>query len=145
MDVVRLDELELLEAWSASDPSARMKVNFPIYAATGAQASSVVYMVLEPGGMVGTHTDSAEEIVLVLEGTIEGWIEDERGTLEQGSMVLIPVMKPHGLRNVGTTTARAIGFFAGATVVSTFAEPVMPFNETVLGTPPVDAAPSVSR
>lgn len=92
-------------------------------------------MVLEPGGSVPTHTDSAEEVVLVLEGTIEGWIEDERGTLNQGALVLIPPMKPHGLRNIGTGTARAIGFFASATVVSTFADGVMPFDQTVLGTP----------
>ncbi len=75
-------------------------------------------MVLEPGGSVPTHTDSAEEVVLVLEGTIEGWIEDERGTLEQGALVLILAMKPHDLWTIGTGT-RAIGFFTSETVVST--------------------------
>ena len=137
MFVTQLNELALIEAWSKSDPAARMKFNFPIYAGTGAKESAVVWMVLEPGGCVPTHTDSAEEIVLVLDGTIEGWIEEERGILEQGAMVLIPTMKPHGLRNIGPDTARAIGFFASATVVSTFADPVMPVDRTVLGTPPV--------
>jgi quercetin dioxygenase-like cupin family protein len=137
MFVTNINQLELLEAWSKNHPDARMKVNFPIYAATGAKACAVVWMVLEPGGSVPTHTDSAEEVVLVLDGTIEGWIGDERGTLEEGALVLIPAMAPHGLRNSGTTTARAIGFFASATVVSTFEESVMPFDERVLGTPPV--------
>jgi quercetin dioxygenase-like cupin family protein len=136
MNVSNVNQLELEEVWSKHNPDARMKVNFPIYAATGAEACAVVWMVLEPGGSVATHTDSAEEVVLVLEGTIEGWVGEERGTLEAGALVLIPAMQPHGLRNVGTTTARAIGFFADATVVSTFEEPLMPFDETVLGTPP---------
>lgn len=136
MNVSNVNALELEEVWSKHNPDARMKVNFPIYAATGAEACAVVWMVLEPGGSVATHTDSAEEVVLVLDGTIEGWIGEERGTLEAGALVLIPAMQPHGLRNVGATTARAIGFFADATVVSTFEEPLMPFDETVLGTPP---------
>ncbi len=138
MFVTNVNELELFEGWSKSDPTARMKVNFPIFAATGAEACAVVWMVLEPGGAVPTHTDSAEEVVLVLDGTLEGWIEDERGTLSQGALVLIPAMKAHGLRNIGTGTARAIGFFASATVVSTFADPVMPFDQTVLGTPALE-------
>lgn len=47
-------------------------------------------------------------------------------------MVLIPAMLPHGLRNTGAGTARAIGFFAGANVVSTFEDSVMPVDQTVL-------------
>ncbi len=137
MNVAQLRELPLTEAWSKHNPADRMKFNFPMFAGTGTDASAVVYMVLEPGGAVPTHTDSAEEVVLVLDGTIEGWIDDERGMLGQGSLVLIPAMKPHGLRNVGSNTAHAIGFFAGATVVSTFADSVMPVDRTVLGTPPV--------
>lgn len=137
MHTSQLDRLELIEAWSKGNPADRLKFSFPIYAGTGAEASAVVYMVLEPGGAVPTHTDSAEEVVLVLEGTIEGWVGDERGTLETGGMVLIPAMVPHGLRNTGAGTARAIGFFAGANVVSTFEDSVMPVDRTVLGTPPV--------
>ncbi len=102
MHTSQLDRLELIEAWSKGNPADRLKFSFPFYAGTGAQASAVVYMVLEPGGAVPTHTDSAEEVVLVLEGTIEGWVGDERGTLETGGMVLIPAMAPHGLRKKST-------------------------------------------
>ena len=138
MFVTNVNNLELIEVWSKNDPAARMKFNFPIFAGTGAEACAVVWMVIEPGGSLPTHTDSAEEVVLVLDGTIEGWIEDEHGTLEPGALVLIPAMKPHGLRNIGTSTARAIGFFADATVVSTFVQPVMPVDRTVVGTPVLD-------
>lgn len=137
MQLVQLNRLELMEAWSKNNPADRLKCDFPIFAATGAESSAVVYMELEPGGAVPTHTDSAEEVVLVLAGTLEGWIGEERGTLDTGALLLIPAMQPHGLRNIGSETARAIGFFAGATVESTFADPLMPMDERVLGTPPV--------
>jgi quercetin dioxygenase-like cupin family protein len=136
MFVTNVNELELEENWSKSDPAARMKVTMPVFAGAGAEDCAVVWMVLEPGGSVATHTDSAEEVVLVLEGTLEGWVGDERGTLEEGSLVVIPALAPHGLRNTGMTTARAIGFFAEGTVEHVFEEPLMPYDERVLQTPP---------
>ncbi len=46
-------------------------------------------------------------------------------------------MAPHGLRNVGDETVRVVGFFSSNVVVSTFDQPVMPFGQRVVGTPPV--------
>lgn len=135
MLTVDLNNLELLEAWSEQDPSARMKVNFPFFSSTGAKSSAVVYMVLEPGQRLGRHSDSAEEVVLVLEGTARGIIGDEEGVLSAGGMVLIPAMVPHDFVNAGTGLMRAVGFFSSATVVSTFEHPVQPMNQRVLGTP----------
>lgn len=135
MQVVDLNKLELLEAWSEQDPNARMKVNFPFFSSTGAKSSAVVYMVLEPGQRLGRHSDSAEEVVVVLEGTARGIVGDEEGELSAGGMVLIPAMVPHDFMNVGSGVMRAVGFFSSATVVSTFEHPVQPMNQRVLGTP----------
>lgn len=137
MFVSNLEGFELIEAWSKGNPADRMKFSFPVHAGTGAEASAVVCFALEPGGAVPTHTDSAEEVVLVLEGTVEGWVDGERGTLQAGSMVLIPAMAPHRLRNTGSGIARGIGFFAAASVVSRFEDRVMPVDQTVLGSPPL--------
>ena len=49
----------------------------------------------------------------------------------------MPAMVPHGLRNVGDETVRVVGFFSSNVIVSTFDRPMMPFNQRVLGTPPV--------
>jgi mannose-6-phosphate isomerase-like protein (cupin superfamily) len=67
---------------------------------------------LQPGGAVGTHTDSAEEVVLVLEGTVQVTLGDAQGMLSSGEFALVPVMVPHSVRNTGMETARAIGFFS---------------------------------
>ena len=130
-----LGKLELLQAWFDSHPSSYIHFNFPIHSGTGAKSTSVVYMELDPGFQLRTHTDSAEEIVLVLEGTLQGIVGDEQGELSFGELVVIPAMVPHSFRNTGNTKARAIGFFSSATVVSTFDHPAQPMNRRLLGTP----------
>lgn len=137
MQTADLNHLDLLDAWYADDDAMRIRVNFPFYAATGNESSSVVYFEIEPGHYLGTHTDSAEEIVLILSGTVEGSIGDETGQLSAGQAVLIPAMVPHGIRNNGNETARCVGFFSAATVESTFDQSMMPFGERKVGTPPV--------
>jgi quercetin dioxygenase-like cupin family protein len=133
----RIDQLELLEVWYENDPTMRLKVNFPFFLGTGTKSSAVVYFEIEPGHRLGTHTDSAEEILLVLEGTAEVSLGDEQGRLSAGEMALVPAMVPHGLRNVSDETVRVVGFFSSNVIVSTFDQPMMPFNQRVLGTPPV--------
>lgn len=133
----KLDELELLECWYENDPTMQVKVNFPFFLGTGTRNTAVVYFELEPGYRLGTHTDSVEEILLILEGEVEVSLGDEEGRLTAGEMALVPAMVPHGLRNVGDETVRVAGFFSSNVVVSTFDQPVMPFGQRVLGTPPV--------
>jgi quercetin dioxygenase-like cupin family protein len=133
----RIEELELLEVWYEDDPTMRVKVNFPFFLGTGTKSTAVVYFEIEPGYRLGTHTDSAEEILLILEGEVEVSLEDEQGRLSAGEMALVPAMVPHGLRNVGDETVRVVGFFSSNVVVSTFDQPMMPFGQRVVGTPPV--------
>ena len=133
----KIDELELMEVWYEDDPTMRLKVNFPFFLGTGTKSTSVVYFEIEPGHRLGTHTDSAEEILLVLEGTAEVSLGDEQGRLSAGEMALVPAMEPHGLRNAGEDTVRVAGFFSSNVVVSTFDQPMMPFGQRVVGTPPV--------
>jgi quercetin dioxygenase-like cupin family protein len=133
----RIDELELMEVWYEDDPTMRLKVNFPFFLGTGTKSTAVVYFEIEPGHRLGTHTDSAEEILLVLEGTAGVSLGEERGQLSAGEMALVPAMEPHGLRNAGEETVRVVGFFSSNVVVSTFDRPMMPFGQRVVGTPPV--------
>jgi quercetin dioxygenase-like cupin family protein len=134
-----LARLEMLDAWYEHDPAMRITVNFPFFAGTGTKRSSVVYFEIEPGRQLGSHTDSAEEILLILSGTVEVSLGQETGQLSTGQAALIPEMLPHGVRNTGDVTARCVGFFAAATVVSTFDQPLMPFGEQAVGTPPLEA------
>jgi quercetin dioxygenase-like cupin family protein len=140
MQTADLNTIEMHEAWYEQDPAMRITVTFPYFAGTGNQDSAVVYFAIEPGHYLGTHTDSAEEILLLLSGTVEARLGDEVGQLSTGQTALIPAMVPHGLRNIGEETARCVGFFAAAQVTSTFDQVLMPFGQRVAGTPPVGAA-----
>jgi quercetin dioxygenase-like cupin family protein len=138
-----IEDLELMEVWYETDPTMRLKVNFPLFLGTGTKSTAVVYFEIEPGYGLGTHTDSAEEILLILEGEVDVSLGEEEGRLSAGQMAVVPAMVPHGMRNVGEDRVRVAGFFSSNVIVSTFDKPMMPFNQRVLGTPPVLAEEEV--
>ena len=138
-----IEDLELMEVWYETDPTMRLKVNFPVFLGTGSKNTAVVYFEIEPGYRLGTHTDSVEEILLILEGQVEVSLGEEEGRLSAGQMAVVPAMVPHGMRNVGEERVRVAGFFSSNVIVSTFDKPVMPFGQRVVGTPPVLAEEEV--
>jgi len=138
MLAANLADLDLLDASSETDPTRRLRFDFPVSSLAGAASSAVVYFELEPGAHTGMHTDSAEEIVLVLSGKAEAIVGDERGELSAGGLVLVPALVPHDVRNVGEETVRAVGFFSSSTVVSVFDDPMLPAGIRVVGTPRPD-------
>ena len=129
MYTVRLSELELPEAGYENDPTMRAKASFPFSAATGTKSTAGVYFEVEPGHRLGTHTDSAEEILLLLGGTAEVSVGDEQGQVSAGEMALVPAMVPHSVRNVGDETVRVVGFFSSSTNMATFDQPLVPMGE----------------
>ena len=66
---VAFDALELRDAWLDSDSSARWRLNVALSEITGTESCSLIYFELDPGCRLARHTDSAEEIVLVLTGS----------------------------------------------------------------------------
>jgi quercetin dioxygenase-like cupin family protein len=126
MQLVDLDSLELIERTSELDPTIRVRVGFPHSSAVGTASTATVYFELEPGARLGLHQDSAEELLLVLEGEGEATVGEETGRAEAGSIVTVPAMVPHDIRNVGDGALRVLGFFSASTVVATFDEPPAP-------------------
>ncbi len=56
---VNLNEIELHEGWWESDPETlRARFAFPMFWATGAASTAVLYVELEPGQGGGRHTDT---------------------------------------------------------------------------------------
>ena len=135
MVAVQTQDRELAEISSATDETRNLRVDFPISGIDGAASTSVVYFELEPGQHTGMHTDSAEEVVLILSGTVEAIVGDERGELSAGGLGLIPALVPHDVRNIGDETVRVAGFFSSGVVVSVFEDAMMPGGRHVVGTP----------
>lgn len=88
----------------------------------------VVYFEMEPGNGVGTHTDSEEELLLVIEGHVSVTIDDDEGDLAADETAVVPRKSPHSVRNVGNETAAVIGFFPKGEVHHAFDQPVMPYG-----------------
>ncbi len=74
-----------------------------------AAAFSLGYVTLDPdGGQVPWHNQEQEEIYLVLEGTGEMCLGEERRTLASGQAVYIPSGVFHQLTNIGSTALKMI-------------------------------------
>jgi quercetin dioxygenase-like cupin family protein len=143
MYAVQTQDVELADIRSPGDATRDVRAAFPLHRETGAASSAMVYFELEPGMRLGRHTDSAEEVLVVLEGEVEAVVGDERGRVRAGGVALVPAMVPHDVINVGTETARACGVFSANTTVAVFDEPfsVMGMEPTTVnGTPPPDPA-----
>ncbi len=67
-----------------------------------------------PGYSTGTHSHPYMEVVTVLEGSGEAWIdsEDNVTAVGPGSTIVAPPNTAHGFRNTGTTPLRTMGVHA---------------------------------
>jgi quercetin dioxygenase-like cupin family protein len=126
MYTVDLDSLELMDVVSELERDRRPRVAFPHHSAVGNASTATVYFELEPSARVGAHTDSAEELLLILEGDAQATVGAERARVGTGTLLTVPAMTPHDVLNVGTGVLRVLGFFSASTVVATFEEALAP-------------------
>ena len=124
-----------IEAQCEGDQTTRVTFSWLVSAASGSSSTAVVRTAIEPGQRLGTHRDSVEEVILILEGQAEVSLGDEVAHLSAGELAVVPAMVPHGMRNVGTGMVRFVGFFPSATVASIFDQPLLPGNHRIVGTP----------
>jgi quercetin dioxygenase-like cupin family protein len=138
-----LNELELHVGTIEGDPDVEAHFAFPLFWATGNASTAVLCVELEPGKGGPRHVDMPEEILLVARGEVEIEVGDERAVFGAGGLVLVPAMVPHAFRNVATTRARVIGFFASNTVLAIADEVIQPIGSRVIGSPPPEMVGAV--
>jgi quercetin dioxygenase-like cupin family protein len=132
MLAVLLSDVELTDYWCERDPTLRGRLGLPMHTGNGAASCAVIYFEHEPGEHHGMHTDSAEEVVLVLDGEAEVTAGEERMRLTAGGIALVPAVVRHDIRNVGQRRLRVVGFFSSAAVISHFDDTLAPFGTTML-------------
>jgi quercetin dioxygenase-like cupin family protein len=115
-----------LDSYELAPTAPGLRVSFPLHSASGTASTATVLFELDPGAELNVHTDSAEELLVIVQGTAEARVGDEVGRLETHQVALVPPMAPHGLRNVGDDVLRVLGTFSASTVVSTFEEALAP-------------------
>ena len=135
----QLNELELAEVWADEDSEIRFKLAAAISTASPTASTQLIYFTHEPGTSVGRHAHSAEETMLVLEGTVEQTIGDEQQQLSAGEVSFKPAGMIHDERNVGSETLRCVAFFTSAAILHTWEVPLMPMGSRGFVTPPPEA------
>jgi quercetin dioxygenase-like cupin family protein len=126
-----------LDDYELAPMAPGLRVSFPVHSANGTASTATVLFELDPGAELAVHTDSAEELLIIVQGTAEARVGDEVGRLETHQVGLVPPMAPHGLRNIGEDVLRVLGTFSASTVVSTFERPFEEDgpNVVVIGSP----------
>jgi quercetin dioxygenase-like cupin family protein len=66
----------------------------------------------DPGCGAPTHVHAVEEILTVLAGEAEVWIEDEKKMLTAGHSALVQAGRKHGFLNTGSTTLHVLATLA---------------------------------
>ena len=135
MHAVQTDRLELAAAHHRDDEGNVVRAAWPLSRETGSRSTAAVYFELERGMRLGSHTDSAEEVLYIVEGTGEAVVGEERVDIEAGSLALGPSMVPHDVVNTGDETIRVVGFFSSATVISEFEDPFQPIDANLVVAP----------
>lgn len=61
-------------------------------------------------------------------GTVEVTVGEEKDQISSGELGVVPVMEPHNFHNIGSDTAKVIGFFSSPSVVSIFEKAFLSLN-----------------
>jgi mannose-6-phosphate isomerase-like protein (cupin superfamily) len=72
------------------------------------EKSQTAVMALKPGGASGSTAEAhekSEQVLLLLEGEVEGEVADEKRILRKGDVIVVPAGAKHRFRNHGRTTA----------------------------------------
>lgn len=130
-----LNNADLLELSSPEDHQQHCQVTFPLLGAHGTQHTATVYFELNPGDHVGRHQDSAEELLLIIEGKVKAEIDGETAEASAGTLLLVPAMAPHDVTNIGDHPAKVLGVFGGANhITTTFEQGWQPDGNTIVNT-----------
>lgn len=87
------------EQWR-SGTETRMRVS----AVNGATQLCIFEQWIAPGSGAPTHSHPVEEVLTVLQGEAEMWLDDISAIVAAGQSLIIPPGRRHGFRNSGTRT-----------------------------------------
>jgi quercetin dioxygenase-like cupin family protein len=90
-----------------------------VSAANGATQLCIFEQWVAPGAGAPTHSHAVEEVLTVLEGEAEIWLEEARAIATAGQSLLVPAGRMHGFRNCGATTLHIHAVLASAVFEAT--------------------------
>jgi len=106
---------QALEEWR---PGVRTRMR--VSALSGSVQLCVFEQWCDPGKGAPTHLHAVEEVLSVIAGTADIWVEDETASVYAGQSVVVPAGRKHGFRNSGTDTLHVIATLAAPMFEASF-------------------------
>ena len=89
----------------------------------GAASLTITELTLQPGGQVPLHIHPGhEECMMVLEGTLESVLGDDKDTVAAGDTIIAPDSVRHSLTNISGQPAKVLAIFPTTNVQRQFLE-----------------------
>ena len=107
--------LQPIEQWREG-VRTRMRVS----AVNGAVQLCVFEQWCDAGKGAPTHLHAVEEVLSVIEGEAEVWIEEARAPLAAGQSVVVPAGRRHGFRNTGAAVLHVQAILAAPIFEASF-------------------------
>jgi mannose-6-phosphate isomerase-like protein (cupin superfamily) len=85
-----------------------------VSAANGAAQLCIFEQWIAPGNGAPTHSHPVEEVLTVLAGEAEMWMDDFRAIVSAGQSLIVPAGRHHGFRNSGTAMLHIHAVLASA-------------------------------
>jgi mannose-6-phosphate isomerase-like protein (cupin superfamily) len=83
-------------------------------ARNGAAQLCIFEQWIAPGTGAPTHVHPVEEVLTVLEGEAEMWMDEARVIVSAGQSLIVPARRKHGFRNSGNATLHLHAVLASA-------------------------------
>ena len=96
-----------------------VETSMRVSAANGATQLCIFEQWIAPGNGAPTHSHSVEEVLTVLKGEAEMWMDDFRAIVAAGQSLIVPAHRSHGFRNSGTVTLHIHAVLASAVFEAT--------------------------
>jgi quercetin dioxygenase-like cupin family protein len=91
-----------------------------VSASNGAAQLCIFEQWIEPGTGAPTHAHLVEEVLTVLEGEAEVWLDERRTVVVAGQSLIVPAGRKHGFRNAGAATLHIHAVLASPFFEATF-------------------------
>jgi quercetin dioxygenase-like cupin family protein len=106
------------QPWSERRPGSRLRVIAdPLRDVNGL---ALLHQECEPGVGAPSHTHEFEEILTIVAGVAEVWIDTERQVIQPGTSVFVRAGVVHGFVNVGDGPLKLDGVIAARELRATF-------------------------
>jgi quercetin dioxygenase-like cupin family protein len=91
-----------------------VETRMQVSAGNGADQLCIFEQWVAPAAGAPTHSHPVEEVLTVLGGKAEMWIDDNRTVLTDGQSIIVPASRRHGFRNVGSGTLHVLAVLASS-------------------------------